>query len=1039
VGATSRIYTVPPGRPFLAALAEALLAGNLPAAGGTPPGPMQLADVTLLLPTRRATRALQEAFLKASGGTALLLPKMCPIIGAMEEDLGALAGAEDLATDASGELPPAISDIGRQLALARLIMAWSDAERRSVGAEGDIAAYSATASRTPAQAARLARELARLMDAMEIEDVDLARMQSLVPEAFAEHWERTLAFLRIVTEHWPAHLADHGLISKMQHDKQLVLEQARWLRENPPSAPVIVAGVMSSAPVVTELLSAVAALPNGAVVLPGLDQALDEESWQAILPAHPEHPQFGMRKLLAALGVEREDVRSLPGPAPTKAQHVREALASEAMRPARTTERWHRFTASARGQGMAQALAGLAILEAPSGEDEAEAIALILRQVAETPGRTAALVSPDRLLARRVAARLAAWDLHVEDSAGQSLAKTLAGAFLDLVIEAAATGFEPLALMALLKHPLCRLGLSADQLRQGRRTLELAAFRTPYFGKGMEGVAAALEQAESDMRSGNRRHRAVRKLRPADWKAAHRLVRTLARIFRPLETLFDASEKASLRTLVAAHVAAAEVLASGEAGSPSASLWQGPAGEEASRFLAALLDAQATAPDIEAADYAEFYRSLVGELTVRPRGPTHPRLSIWEPYESRLQQPDVVILGSLNEGSWPQAADPGPWLNRPMRQALGMPAPEERIGDAAHIFTSLLGVDRVYLTRAAKIDGVPTVPSRWLLRLQALLAGLGLAAAPHQPWLAWARERNALAGAPRPVQAPEARPALALRPRQLSATTIERWIANPYAVFAQRILGLEVLPALGRQPDAALRGQIVHDALGRFAQRFPDRLPPDIRAELVALAQARLQELTGAPRVAAFWGPRFARFAAWFAETEQSRRKGMEKTVAEVEGAIVLSGPAGPFTLKARADRIDIGAGGIVITDYKTGGNLKELASRAVHGEAPQLPLEAAIAVAGGFTGLASPRVSGLHYISASGGEPPGQQCPLKTDDAAALAGEARAGLERLIAAFDDVATPYRAMRRARFTYRYDDYAHLARVAEWSVETAEEV
>ena len=371
-----------------------------------------------------------------------------------------------------------------------------------------------------------------------------------------------------------------------------------------------------------------------------------------------------------------------------------------------------------------------------------------------------------------------------------------------------------------------------------------------------------------------------------------------------------------------------------------------------------------------------------------------------------------------------------------MRQALGLPAPEERIGDAAHIFTSLLGVAQVYLTRAAKIDGVPTVPSRWLLRLQALLAGVGHAAHADRPWLAWARERNALAGPARPVRAPEPRPALALRPRQLSATTIERWIGNPYAVFAERILGLEVLPALGRPPDAALRGQIVHDALGRFAQRFPDSLPEDIRAELVALARAGLEELAGAPRVAAFWTPRFARFAEWFADTEYARRAGVQQTLAEVEGAIVLAGPAGPFTLKARADRIDIGDGGLVITDYKT-GNVKDLAGRATQGRAPQLPLEAAIAVAGGFAGLPAQEVAGLRYISASGGEPPGQETPLDAD-VGRLAREARDGLIRLIAVFDDAATPYRALRRARFDYRYDAYAHLARVAEWSAETVEE-
>ena len=220
---------------------------------------------------------------------------------------------------------------------------------------------------------------------------------------------------------------------------------------------------------------------------------------------------------------------------------------------------------------------------------------------------------------------------------------------------------------------------------------------------------------------------------------------------------------------------------------------------------------------MQAADYAEFYRALVAEKSIRPAGATHPRIFIWDTFEARLQQPDIVILGSLNEGTWPQPADPGPWLNRPMRQTLGLPAPEERIGEEAHAFVSLLGAERVYLTRAAKIDGVPTVPSRWLLRLQALLAGLGQTAAASEPWLAWAQARNHIEGQPTPVRAPEPRPPVALRPRQLSVTTIEKWIANPYAIFAERILGLQALPVLGREPDAALRGQIVHEALGRFA------------------------------------------------------------------------------------------------------------------------------------------------------------------------------------------------------------------------------
>jgi ATP-dependent helicase/nuclease subunit B len=272
----------------------------------------------------------------------------------------------------------------------------------------------------------------------------------------------------------------------------------------------------------------------------------------------------------------------------------------------------------------------------------------------------------------------------------------------------------------------------------------------------------------------------------------------------------------------------------------------------------------------------------------------------------------------------------------------------------------------------------------------------------------------------------------------LSVTDVEKWIANPYAIFAKHILDLDPLPFIGRKPDAALRGRIAHDALSRFARRFPDRLPDDIEGELLAMAEEALADYTGSPRVAAYWATRFARFAEWFAETEGKRREGVSACLSELDGSMVVPGPAGAFTLRARADRMDVTASGLIVTDYKTGANLASLASRALSGQAPQLPLEAALAMAGGFANVPRWPVSALRYISVSGGEPPGQECRLKTDDAAELGRKAAEGLGRLIAQFDREATPYRALRRSRFNYDYDDYAHLARVAEWTIETVEE-
>lgn len=1037
----ANVFTVPPGQPFLLALARAVLSGDLPRPGGAPPDELGLSRITLLLPTRRAARSLQEAFLAATDGRAMLLPTIRPIAEGDEELslISALAGPQALSPGAA-DIAPAVGEIERRLVLTGLVQKWSEMMRSSAASAADTADAAravAAGAGTAAQAANLAAELARLMDEVETEGVDLKRLETLVPETYSEHWQHTLQFLKIVLEWWPAYLAEQDKLSPMDRRNRLVRAEADRLAKSPPRDPIIVAGVTGSIPATAELMRVVAGLPNGALVLPGLDLGLDEAGWQAIsqplpAPSHPEHPHFGMKRLLEALGIERADIRPLPGTTATRAATDRARLISEAMRPASTTERWHEYTTTADRDALRQALDGVSLVEAANAEDEAEIVSLILRQALEAPGHTAALVSRDRLLARRVAVRLESWGIRVDDSAGRPLAKTIPGAFLDLVIEAVATDFAPAAVVALLKHPLTRLGLPAFEVRRAARGLEIAVFRALYLGRGLAGIARALEKAEEATTQRTRRDRAVRRLWSEDWTAARDIVERLTRSFEPLTTLFAERDRHSVRELARAHIAVAEAIAALPEGDTSRGLWAEAAGDAAAMFFTGLIEDGLPQLQLPAPEYPDFYRSLVSRETVRPTVPLHPRLFIWGPLEARLQQPDVVVIGSLNEGTWPEQVDPGAWLNRPMRQELGLPAPEERIGYAAHDFSMLIGGANVYLTRAQKVDGVPAVPSRWLLRLNALLESLGLAKAlePRENWLAWSAWRNH-AGPRKSVKAPEPKPPVALRPRRLSVSAVETWIGNPYAIFAREILKLEPLGELGAEPDAALRGGIIHGALSRFAQGYPDRLPPDAKDKLMECARAELDELTDNPRIAAFWRPRLERFAEWFAETEGARRDGVVQALTEVDGADML-GPLADFKLTSRADRIDVRGDGIVITDYKTGANLNALRSEADKGIAPQLALEAAIALAGGFVGLKSDRIAALRYISASGGEPPGAQIDLKSPDLAALAASARQGLVDLIVRFDREDTPYTAMRRARFSYDFDDYAHLARVAEWS-------
>lgn len=1044
--AKANVFTVPQGTPFLRTLARAVLTGDLPRTGGSPP--TDLSRITILLPTRRAARGLQDAFLDESSGRALLLPRIKPIAEG-NEDLALLSGfsGPDMLGAGGADIPPAVGEVERRIVLTSLVQRWSQAVRRRADAvaEDDARAIDVGAG-TAAQAAALATELARLIDEVETESVDLSGLAGLVPDRFSEHWQKTLEFLGIVLEWWPAYLAERKLISPMDRRNRLVRAEAARLAGAPPDGPVIVAGVTGSIPATAELMRVVARLPGGAVVIPGLDTTLDEPSWQAISPpraekidataehpGHPEHPQFGLKRLIEALGVTRADVGVLPGSKPEPLIASRNALISEAMRPARTTELWRGFTASADTATLRAALGGVALVEAPTAEDEAEAISLMLREVAETPGRTAALVTRDRLLARRVAIRLETWGIRVDDSAGRPLSKTMPGAFLDLVIEAVATDFAPAALVALIKHPLTRLGLNAGIVRRTARALEIAAFRTLYLGRGLEGLAAAIEVAERDVGEKQRRGRAVQRLRVEDWQAVHALVQALREAYAPLTALFDARRPHALSELVAAHVKTAEAIALLPQGDTAAGLWAEVAGEAASLFTTSLIDENLPPLSLAAREYPDLYRGLIARETVRPKVPLHPRLAIWGPLEARLQQPDVVILGSMNDGTWPELGDPGPWLNRPMRLELGLPAPEEKIGYAAHDFAMLLGAGNVVVTRALKIDGVPAVASRWLLRLGALLDALDLKRAlePEKPWLSWAQWRSHTNGW-KPIAAPAPRPPVALRPRKLSVSGVETWMANPYAIFAREILRLEPLPLIGTEPDAALRGSVIHAALASFAKAFPGALPADIAAEVMKFARMELETLTGNPRVAAFWLMRLERFAQWFAGQEPELRRGVTSSLVEATGAMVLEGPAGPFTLTARADRVDVANGEVFITDYKAGASLSKMRKDAKEGFAPQLALEAAIVLANGFAQLAVNRIGGLRYISASGGDPAGDVFDIKVDDLEKLASDTRAGVERLIASFDNPDTPYRAVRRARFSYDYDDYAHLARAAEWA-------
>jgi ATP-dependent helicase/nuclease subunit B len=970
------VFTIRPSAPF----AETLARGVIARVGEDS---LALSSAIIYLPTRRAARSFGDAFAKVMGGAALL-PQFRPL-GDSEDD--------DLLFDAAGDAP-AIAPLRRQLLLARLVRQWDRA-----GRDGLLSF---------AQSAALADSLAKVMDEVETQGCDLSKLKDLAPENLAEHWEGVARFLGLLREEWPAILASEGAMNPAARRAQMLRDLARRLETSPPQGLVIAAGSTGSIPATAELLAVIARLPQGAVVLPGLDQRLDAESWGRLDDA-PGHPQFGLWQLLRKMKVKREDVKDWFA---TPANPAREMLLSECLRPAPTTDAWQALQESGADE-IAVGLKGIALIQAADPAQEALGIALALREALELPGRTAALVTPDRNLARRVAAEMARWGIAIDDSAGRPLAHTAAGSFLCLLVEAAAAQFAPVPLLALLKHPFARRGQDGAAFRARARELDRWCLRGPRPDPGLKAIAGAIAKA------GLARNPPPEEARKAlaDWWEE------ITALLAPLETLF-AQQDAPLDALLETHIAAAEALACDE--KSDCILWANNDGEAAFELVASLLLAADGLDPIEPGSWPPLFRSLAMKVPVRTTFGQHPRLAILGSLEARLQRYDLTVLGGLNEGAWPQAAGSDPWFSRPMRATLGLEQPERSIGLSAHDFAILAAGPRVLLTRALKAEGTPTIASRWLQRLQQLTRGLGLEET-LTPTLDYARLAARLMDVPQGPRLPRPAPTppVETRPRRLSVTEIETWLRDPYAIYAKHVLRLRPLEALDEAIGPLERGTALHKALEIFIAKYKDGLPNDAERQLAAIADQVFAE-AGIPKAAlALWRPRFAGAARGFIAFERDQRDGIVDSHLEIAGRIAL----GDFTLSGIADRIDLRKDGrCAILDYKTGAipskkQIEQLLS-------PQLPLEAAMLAQGGFAGIGKRIAEDLIYLSLASEKLAGK--PLFIKEAAALADEAAARLARRIAWFNERATGYRSRVRP---YRADiagDYDHLARVREWS-------
>lgn len=990
--AKPNIFTIPPSVSFSDTLAAGLLAEV---------GEEQhvLAQYLILLPTRRACRAVQDAFLRQSGGKPLMLPRLQPFGDIDAEELSLSMRAQD-----ELDIPPALSPMRRQILLAQTI--------------SKIPAYKGT----PDQNMALAQALGRLMDQIHTENLDIKDLPNLVDvQEISDHWNITVKFLEILSVAWPEVLAELGVIDAADRRNRLIEALNSHWKQNPPQRPVIAAGTTGSIPATAALLKTIMTLPQGRIILPGLDTHLTDKAWNYI---EEGHPQATLKTLIEYLDVPRDKIKNWPY-VPAQTLEMREKLLSHVMAPAEHTDEWQKIHLTpSQKKDITASLKQVTQYDCKTPQDEAQVIATILREALEVKNKTAALITPDRNLARRVAMICKRWNIELDDSGGQSLADSEVGTYLRLCAQAMIEGIKPVSLLAFLKHARNQ-GAGFKNFRSVTREMDKNILRertAPAHRSGFKGVRAIYERKINDPNY--------------PMPPSPNILDFIAHLEKNMDgALKIFSEKQDFSTFLKAHLSLAEVFATQDK-SDNLSLWQGEEGDAAAQFLSDLQEHAALIPALSPQEYLQVMEQFMRSITIRPKYGRHPRLMILGQLEARLSQADCIILGGMNEGTWPPSPAHDPWMSRPMRQKFGLPVPERDITLAAHDFAQGFCSPEVYITRAERSEGTPTVPARWLQRLDTFLQAVEInpqiiKGDKHQKYA------KILDGVEivKPIERPKPIPDVESRPRKLSVTKIEKWLKDPYGLYAEKILRLRKIDMLEKQVDAAERGTILHALIEKFTDTYKKDIPDSAKDDFVIMAQEILENHDYDPATWSFWSPRMAKLAEWIIPQEQEWRQTYRFLKSEVKGNVILNeNLQAPFILEARVDRIDQSYDGqCAIIDYKSGGAYS--ASKIQSGALPQLPLEALILSEGGFQncGISQQNINTISYWVLTGGNPAGKILSVEGEENLKNVIETtKEGLTRLIQIFDDPQTPYYAIPRLDNAPSYNDYAYLERVKEWA-------
>ncbi len=964
--------------------------------------PEALARLLILVPTRRAVRTLREALLAESGGVPLLLPRIQPVGEAADDEaIFAQLLGDPQSAEAMLALPPAMEEPERQLRMTQLL----------TRLEPHLPLE---------QVASLALSLLEVIDDCQRHGCHAESMTGLVPETLSEHWQKVLRVLKVLWEFWPGIVAEAGKIDPIaRRDALLHLLADHWERVGS-AHPVLAVGTLGSQKASARLLKAVIGMEQGRLILPALDEGMNAEAWKAAGPSHPAHQYCALLKILE-LELEREDLLPLDVHAPAS---PRALLLHESLLPADLTDQWRNPVLSA--EDLAQATHGLRIATAASGALEAQAIALMLREAVEVPERTAALITPDRMLAEQVKAALARFDVAVDDSAGTPLLRTPLGRLFQSAMDAVSSSLPPVELLGLLKHPLCRMEQPRGEWLAQVRRLERLALRGVRPAFGPAGLLEALRRLP-EMEKKQARNSAAARIALEPW------LQSVMEALQPLHAAFHAPASGlGLAALLTTHIALLERLTTDEHG--EVLLWQQPESAALLNALEGLQRHAAQLPALGPQHYPPLMVVLLAGASWRPLYGTHPRLHILSPQEARLQTYDLLVLGGLNEDIWPTPQDAGPWMSRPMRVAAGLNSTDESLGLQALDYFLLANAPNVVLSYATRQNGAAAVPSRFVQRLHAVLSAYTQAGMPanlrENRWTHWAEQLNQWSGAVEPITRPAPCPPVEARPRKLAVTRIDTLLSNPYDLYASHILGLRELQGLDAEPEASDYGNLIHQVLEDLAKEFLNGWTERFEDRFWDIVAEKLEVWAHFPLLQTYARAQMARLAVWLLPLEESRRAEATDILPEQTLTHTWNAPGGPFTLTARIDRTELLPGEkLRLVDYKTGG----VPSKAdfAQGRSNQLPLQGWMVQQGAWQGRTLDR---LEFWKLNADEEDEAVLPLESiakREGTGLYAEAGAAAQAIVFAYDQPDQPYRAEPSPQNVRWHQTYAHLARQGEW--------